>query len=525
MTRLHYRIRQGIRPMVAEHLLEREAAQIAENVNMESGEIRPWDNELLNDNLNERDENVLTIYYYLSTYWFEWNATVDVVESPVLGDTESRRYYTGDGIPKKTNQDEATTGSGAYPITWFPLQVPIPVHAPTAGSPGAGGSGDARDVSYLWTVKTSWGEEGPPSPASDIVSPTQEQAVALSAMTLVWQAAQAYVTDSWVIPTSIASHVYKCTVAGTSAGTEPVFEEYTTIGDTFTDGTVTWMVVDKGILYDSGGVKNIYRANTGTTGFQWQLLTTIAMAATTYSDTIADADLEATILPSLAWDSPPEGLINITFVSGGFFAGSVGKDVYFSEPFQPHSWPDYRIPLPFTVTAIKSIGNSVIVMTDGNPYIIYGTHPDSMTPKRLPDPRACSSKTGVVEFPGGVLYPSEFGYEVINGTTRQTITKDIFTNKEWADYYPSTMKAAFQNDRLFVFYSSGDNEGGLIFNFNKGIVTTLDFYATAIYVDPATEKLYYVKPVTEVLLLEGGTTYPSRTNSVLLESGDKLLLE
>ncbi len=512
--------------MVAAHLLDRAAAQIAQNVNMESGEIRPWDNEVLNLSLNERDENVLSIYYYLSSYWFEFNATVDVVESPVLGDTTYRRYYTGEAIPKKTNQAEATTGSGAYPINWFPLQVPAPIVAPTAGSPGAGGSGDARDVAYVWTVKTAWGEEGQPSPASSIVAPTQGQAVALSAMTLAWQSGTAYSLDSWVVPTTLASHVYKCTVAGTSAGSEPDFGYYTTIGETFTDGTATWMVVDKGILFDSGAVKSIYRANTGTTGYQYQLLATIAMSATTYSDTTIDADLEATILPSADWNAPPDTLINITSISGGFFAGSVGKDVYFCEPFQPHAWPTgYIVSLPYTVIALASIGNSCIALTDGHPYVIYGTHPDSMTPKRLLDPRACSSKTGVVNFPGGVLYPSEFGYEWIDGTTRKTITKDIFTKKEWANYYPSTIKAAFQNDKLFAFYSSGGNEGGIVFNFNKGTVTTLDFYPTALYVDPATEKLYYSKPSTEVRLKENGTTYPSRTNARLTEAGDYRLLE
>lgn len=519
MTRLSYRISKGIRPIVAPHLIDKNTAQVAENVNLESGEIRPWDNELFKESLNERNEDVLSIYYYLSTYWFEFNATVDIVESPVTGDTAFRRYYTGEAIPKKTNLSEATTGSGTYPINWFPMQVPAPIVAPTAGAPGAGGTGDARDVSYIWTVKTSWGEEGQPSDPSNIVAPTQGQAVALSAMTLVWQSGTAYVLDSWVVPTALDDHVYKCVTAGTSGGAEPHFGTCTTIGNTITDGTVTWMCVEKGILFDSGAVKTIYRANTGTTGFVWSLLATISMAATTYSDTITDDNLEATVLPSSDWNAPLDTLINLVSISGGFNAGSVGKDIYFSEPYFPHTFPDkYRISLPYTVIALASIGNTLVALTDGHPYIIYGTHPDSMTPKRLADPRACSSKTGVVNFPGGILYPSEFGYEWIDGTKRQSITKEFFTKKEWANYYPGTIKAAFQNDKLFVFYSYGGNEGGLVINFNKGIISTLDFTTTALYVDPATEKLYYLKQETEKRLLEDGSFR-------LTEAGDYRLLE
>lgn len=51
----------------------------------------------------------------------------------------------------------------------------------------------------------------------------------------------AYAQDDYYLPASPNGYVYKCTVAGTSAGSPPTFS--TTIGDTFADGTATFRCV------------------------------------------------------------------------------------------------------------------------------------------------------------------------------------------------------------------------------------------------------------------------------------------
>lgn len=60
----------------------------------------------------------------------------------------------------------------------------------------------------------------------------------------VWQASHVYSSGAYVIPTTFASistqagKIFKCTVAGTSAGSQPTWP--TTAGGTVTDGGVTW---------------------------------------------------------------------------------------------------------------------------------------------------------------------------------------------------------------------------------------------------------------------------------------------
>ena len=56
-----------------------------------------------------------------------------------------------------------------------------------------------------------------------------------------WQASTSYNVGDYVKPTSWNGYSYKCIVAGTSGTTQPTWT--TTIGDTVTDGTVTWECV------------------------------------------------------------------------------------------------------------------------------------------------------------------------------------------------------------------------------------------------------------------------------------------
>lgn len=55
----------------------------------------------------------------------------------------------------------------------------------------------------------------------------------------IWKANTAYTANQIIRPTTVNSHSYKCTTAGTShASTEPTWT--TTINGTNSDGTVTW---------------------------------------------------------------------------------------------------------------------------------------------------------------------------------------------------------------------------------------------------------------------------------------------
>jgi hypothetical protein len=60
-----------------------------------------------------------------------------------------------------------------------------------------------------------------------------------------WAASTAYAVGDIVRPTAGNSHVYRCIVAGTSAGSQPTWP--TVSGQTVVDNTVTWAEIGRGV--------------------------------------------------------------------------------------------------------------------------------------------------------------------------------------------------------------------------------------------------------------------------------------
>lgn len=527
--RISLRNFEGIRPLRAIHLLEYNEAQIAENTKIQSNELRPFYNELLEASLPS-NTLVRTIYYYLSQYWLEWPATVDVALGPVRNDTTGRFYYTGDGIPKKSNEAEATTGVGSMPINFFPIAVPQAKYAPSVSNAG-GGSGDSRETAYVWTNVTAWGEESAPSPVSAILTTQNGDTINLSGMTNEWQAGQAYTTDDFIVPTTPNGYYYKCVVAGTSGGVEPTWGTVVD-GDT-TDNTVTWRAYENTL-----STKRIYRIISSETAANFLFVDEIDATLTTYSDSKIDTQL-GEILPTgygnnAFWNNPPDGLTNLVNLPNGILAGSVGKDVYFSEPYQPHAWPiDYVITLESTVVALGVMENNLVAATELNPYIITGTTPESMTPVKMPDFLPCVSKRSLVEFWRGVLYASNVGLILVSEGRADNITKQHFSKEEWQALFPNAMTGEYHDGKYFGFYNQGKFEGeAIVIDLERNDIFKLDigdevitFYATATHVDKRTDTLYLMKQTADVRLTEEGTPYPSRTGVRLTEAGGRRLLE
>jgi len=72
----------------------------------------------------------------------------------------------------------------------------------------------------------------------------------------LWVAATAYVQGDTALSTG--GDTYWCQVAGTSAGVEPTWD--TTLGNTTTDGTVTWLRIDNGVTPTDGVANRDYTA-------------------------------------------------------------------------------------------------------------------------------------------------------------------------------------------------------------------------------------------------------------------------
>jgi hypothetical protein len=273
-------------------------------------------------------------------------------------------------------------------------------------------------TSYVYTFVTAYGEEGPPSAASTVIT-----------------------TDD------------NATITVSNLSTGPVKSNSN---------------------FGAGAVKRIYRSNTGSNTTAFQFVAEIAMATDSYDDTASNDEL-AEVIPSYYWVAPPDDdsstypdgpLKGLTALPNGIMAGFTGKRLCFSEPYLPHAWPtDLRMAIEEEIVGIAAAGNGLIVGTKGSPYLVTGSDPRSMSAIKIEAAQACLSKTSLVDMGPYVIYAGPEGLVAAAGTDVQVITEGLITPDQWqSTYYPSTINATLWKGRYLAFYNTGSGYGGFIFD-------------------------------------------------------------
>lgn len=428
----------GQAPRVAPRQLSPHLAQTALNCKLWSS-LEPF-NEPLTVNTPTKTGTKKSIYRFGqdvvgdAQYWFHWLTDVDVVRGAVPGDTAERTYFTGDGVPKVTDSSIALTGGTNYPMDSYTLGLPAPVSAPgitsVSGTPAAGALPESRV--YVYTYVSAWGEESAPSPASAIATWSSGQTVNLGSL----------------------------------------------LGAPTGDYNVTAI--------------RIYRTNTAANGSTaYQRVIDLAIGTATYADAIANTALTE-VLPTIGWIQPPATMQGLIALPNGGMAGFVGNELCFCEPWKFYAWPlKYRLTTDYPIVGIGAYGSNIVVVTTGNPYLIMGTDPASMSMVKLAANQACVSKRSIASSGSGVVYASPDGL-VMAGTSAQdgaeVITKQYFTRDEWQALNPSTMTGFIHDGRYYCFYDTGafifdplEPEAGLVY---------INTVATGGYVDPVKDALF-----------------------------------
>ena len=433
----------GIAPRTSPRLLGDTFGTIAENTKLWNGSVRPWRQAVKVADI-PRVGVKQTIYRFGqdeaddADYWFHWLSDVDVVRSPIAGN--ERTYFSGDGAPKATDSVLALTGGGAYPNAAYDLGVPSPTLAVTAtvsGTPAEGETVTSRF--YVYTFVNSWGEEGSVSPVSDQVDATDSQTITLTGFE-VPTGAQSYT----------AKRIYETAGVGESAAF--YYKAEIAAGDTSTS-----------FLGATNAVPNPEGA----------------MAV-------------GSPLATNNWTPPPADLIGLTMMAGQIAVGISGNAVRMAEPGYPYAWPSrYEFKFEYDPVAVACYGNTVVVGTKGTPYLIQGYEPGTMQQTKLEQEFACVSKRSMVSIGGGVAYASPDGMIVCDANGAVNVTQAFLDRDQWQAYKPESMHAYWWDSRLVVFYDTGSEQGGLVFEPGKE-PTTLDFHSTGCYVDPIRDALYCI---------------------------------
>lgn len=445
---------RGMRPGIQPDNLSVGEATLARNAVLEGGDLDPLRAASLVTSLTPTASVVRTIYRFLQTsasdtqFWFQSANDVQFVKGPIDGDTEERTYYTGHlAYPTKTRAGATATATPPYPTTSIPMGLYKPAVAPSVSVTGTATdpNSTAEDVTFICTLVTDWGEEGPPSDPSAIVT---------------WRTGQ---TLQVSLPTAGA----------------PSYPGNTT---------------KSGQVYTG---KRLYRSATGASGAaRWLLVNTegdIPLATASYSTTKPTAQL-GEALRTRGWIEPPDDMRGLVAMANGVLAGYSGNTVCFSEPGYPYAWPvRYQQTVDAPIVAMQAFGQSLLVSTTRGLTVFTGPDPASITSERIQDPQISLSNRAMVPMLGGIVFPTPDGLGYVGPGGFKMLSEGLFTHREWTTYsaIASSLHAYEYDGRYILFYDNGSEQGSMIFKFGDEASLTLStVYATAGFRDPGRDALF-----------------------------------
>ena len=202
--------------------------------------------------------------------------------------------------------------------------------------------------------------------------------------------------------------------------------------------------------------KRLYRTLSGETGATtYYRVTVIPIGTTTYADDtskITDAILANNLTLELTgWMPPSVGLQGWIAMPNGFLIGFKGSDIYMSEAYHWHAWPDtYKYATETPIVGLGVIGQTCVVCTQGYPASVTGTKPATCSFTKATADEPCLSRGSIVSTPGGVIWASQNGLVLVGPNGIQNATQQLITREQWIkNYAPQFLRAArYQNGYL-----------------------------------------------------------------------------
>ena len=444
----------GIAPLIEPRLLRNEVGVTCENVNLQHGNLTPLHPNSTHATLNA--SSITSHYQYKfggTTYNLEFDDDVNVVPGPIADDAFDRLYWTGQTFPRMASSTQITTGgSGAYPRSSFRLGVEAPANAPSAATPT--GTDDGTQIkystAYVYTFVTAFGEEGPPSDPSNVVTKVDGQSIVVT----------------------------MSSTSGSKSNTN-----YTH--------------------------KRLYRSNTGSNTTDFQFVTEVTLATTTFTDSKNNEAL-GEIIPSTFWIAPPDDnstlypngqMKGLTAVGNGIFAGFSGKRLCFSEPFLPHAWPvAYRVTLEDEIVGISMAGNVLFIGTKGTNYIASGTDPQAMAIQKLEAAEPLLYKRSLVDMGGYCMYSGPDGLIAVENGQVTNVTEQLISPAQWQGTY--VVQSAGRHEGKYVGQNSlaAQTPTAIIYDPKGGMnaLTTVDTLLSNL---ANTNRGFYTNPDTNQLFL------------------------
>lgn len=362
-------------------------------------------------------------------YWLSSPNDVDYVRVPLVGDTTERTFYTGESEPRFTNNVIGLAGP-PYPSAYRTAGVP----APPAGfsvALGSAGSGATEQRVYLDTFVTDQGEEGPPNPATATISVAGGSTVNISLL---------------APPPSGPHGINRRRIYVSTSGSE--FRRVLEQSSTLTTATDTGV---RGDVLPSGG---------------------------------------STSKP--AWLAPPSDLRGAIELWNGMIGGFYANTYAVCVAYRPWAWPlEYQRAVPDKIVASGKWGGNWLLLTTGQPRLVTGSSPASLSDQPVPFKHPCVSKRSAVSWTEGTAWASNEGLVSFGMHGPRELTKGTLTPKQWANLNPQSIVGCEFDGYYFGFYNDGARQGFMLdLRDPQGGIVFLDQGATAVFQDSISQRPY-----------------------------------
>ena len=423
-------------------------------------------------------------------YWLSWPTVVHAVVGGNATDTSERTYYTGSGAPKWTDTTKALPVGSDSNAGARLLGVPAPTGVIVLAAAG-GVSTLTEDRFYTYTYVSDIGEEGAPNPAPTQITCKTDDVVTISALA-------AAPSGNYGVN---RIRIYR-TQAGTSGGADFYFlRELGTV--TSVDATA----LSVGTVYTiaSLGTTNfaLCGASSNAVGVQFTATAigagtgTASFTTLTTADTTDDNRSLGEVMTTTTWLPPDAGMTWLTGLWNGMMAGISGRAVRFCEAYTYYAWPiAYEIlPTNAKPVALATFGQTLVMLTDGNPSIITGGSPESMDEQPVEVYQSCIAPLSAVGMGHGVAWASPDGLAYVGSGGARLLTTGIMTRDDWQALNPSTIQACMYEGRYFGFYNNGTVKCFIFDPANTSGMTFLDFGADAVHVDALQDALFVLNGI------------------------------
>lgn len=448
-------------------LLPDAVGTLSRNAKPGRGDLRPWKTPVQVATVPSGRQTIYRMGRDVasdSTYWLSWTGTVHAVRGFDAADTTERTYYTGDGVPKVTDN---LSLDGVDPqdnpgSNWRPMGLPAPAAACTLTA--TGGSATTTEVYYyVYTYVNDWGWESAPSPVSAMLTRKPD--------------ATTTITGFSAVPTG---------------------------------------------NYNVNRIR-IYRTQTGTSGTtEFFFLREVTYGTTSTTDDNRDL---GEVLPTTTWLPAPglpigngatePTLSNLTSLWNGMLAGISGNSVRFCEAYVPYAWPVAYdvVPPDSKPVGLGVFGQSLLVLTTGRPLLVAGSGPDSMDQQPLEMPQGCAAPKSIVSMGTGVAWSSEDGLCWYGSGGARILTAGLMTREDWQALVPSSIIGKMYEGLYFGSYDDGSGRKGFLIDpSNPQGIYFLDTGYSTMHFDELKDQLY-VLDGTSVKKWDAGTAMTYKTVS------------